>query len=136
MAAAGRNVVAVVAGAMLWAVLWIGGTQVVASVYPALFVAGEPVTNTGVLLGLIAYGVVLSVLAGYATASVAVVDRMRAVWWLAGVQLVLGIGFEVSAWRLTPVWYHVVFLMLLVPAILYGGRLRAGAGPRAYHAGA
>jgi hypothetical protein len=32
----------------------------------------------------------------------------------------------VSAWQLTPVWYHLVFLALLVPAVLYGGRLRAG----------
>jgi hypothetical protein len=42
------------------------------------------------------------------------------------VLLLMGIGFEVSAWQLTPVWYHLVFLVLLVPAVLYGGRLREG----------
>lgn len=131
MAGAGRSVAAVVAGAVLWAVLWVGGTAVAASMFPDALTA--PVRHTGALLGYIAYSVALSVLAGYLTARVAGgVGRgggMRAVWWLAAVQLVLGIGFEVSAWSLTPVWYHLVFLALLVPAIVYGGRLaveRAG----------
>jgi hypothetical protein len=49
---------------------------------------------------------------------------MPAVWGLAVLQLLLGIGIEASAWSMTPVWYHVVFLALLVPATVYGGRLR------------
>ena len=35
---------------------------------------------------------------------------------LAGVQLLLGIMFEAVSWSLTPVWYHLVFLALVVPA--------------------
>jgi hypothetical protein len=128
MAAAGRDVMAVLAGAVLWAVLWVGGTALATSL--ADLTAGAPVADTGVLVGFIAYSVILSVAAGYVTAALAGVDRMRPVYWLAGLQLLLGIGFEVSAWQLTPVWYHVVFLLLLVPAVLYGGRLRAaGAAP-------
>jgi hypothetical protein len=72
--------------------------------------------------------VLLSILAGYVTATVASRDPMRAVWALAVVQLALGIGIEVSAWNLTPVWYHLVFLALLVPATVYGGRLRVRQG--------
>jgi hypothetical protein len=68
-------------------------------------------------------------LAGYLTAAVASIRPMPAVWALAVLQLVLGIGFEASAWSLTPVWYHVVFLLLIMPATVYGGRLRARRQP-------
>lgn len=126
MAGTGRNVLAVVAGVVLWSVLWVSGAQVAAMMYPELLVPGEPVAHTGVLLGYIVFSVVLSVLAGYATATLASGNRMRPVAIVAGVLLVMGIGFEASAWQLTPVWYHLVFLLLLVPAVLYGGRLRGG----------
>lgn len=130
MASAGRDVVAVLAGAVLWAVLWVGGSALAAPMVGV--VAGQPITDTGVLLGYIGYSVLLSVLAGYTAAAVAGQhDPMRPVRWLAGVQLLLGIVFEVSAWSLTPVWYHLVFLVLLVPAVLLGGRLRAAGAARA-----
>lgn len=125
MASRRRGILAVVAGAVLWAVLWVGGTAAAGAALG--LVAGEPVTDTATLLGYIAYSVVLSLLAGYVTAAVAGgADAMTPVWWLAGVQLLLGIFFEVSAWSMTPVWYHLVFLALLVPSIVLGGRLRAG----------
>ena len=135
MAGTGRNVLAVIAGVVLWSVLWIGGAQVAAMMYPAVLAPGQPVTHTGALLGYIAFSVVLSVLAGYATAAAATGHRMRSVRIVAGVLLLMGIGFEASAWQLTPVWYHLVFLVLLVPAVLYGGRLRDGAVAQAHHAG-
>ena len=136
MAEQGRNVLAVVAGVVLWSVLWVGGAQVAALMGAGVDVAGQSVTRTGALLGYIAFSVVLSVLAGYTTASAAGGSRMRAVHIAAGVLLLLGIGFEVSAWHLTPVWYHLVFLVLLVPAVVYGGRLRDNAAAQSRRAGA
>lgn len=124
----GRMILAVLAGAVVWAVLWVGGAQAAQSAFPELLRAGQPVTDTGALVGYILYSVLLSILAGYVTATVASRDPMRAVWALAVVQLALGIGIEVSAWSLTPVWYHIVFLALLVPATVYGGRLRVRQG--------
>jgi hypothetical protein len=120
----GRTVIAVLAGAAVWAALWVGGTQAAAAALPNLLAAGQPVTHIGALIGLIIYSVLLSVLAGYVTAAVAVADRMRAVWILAVLQLALGVFVETSSWNLTPVWYHLVFLALIVPATAYGGALR------------
>ena len=51
---------------------------------------------------------------------------MKTVWVFAMIQLVVGIGFEVSYWEMTPVWYHLVFLALIVPATVWGGILKAG----------
>lgn len=126
MAGTGRNVLAVIAGVVLWSVLWVGGGQLAALMYPAVLAPGQPVTHTFALLGYIAFSVVLSILAGYATAAAATGKRMRSVRIMAGVLLLMGVVFEVSAWQLTPVWYHVAFLVLLVPAVLYGGSLRDG----------
>jgi hypothetical protein len=121
----GRSVLAVVAGALVWAVLWVGGTSQMPTIFPGV-VQGEPLRATGPLLALIAYSVVLSVLAGWTTGRTAPSRPVRHATILAGIQLALGIAFEVSAWALTPAWYHLVFLALIVPATVYGGRLAAG----------
>lgn len=122
----GRTIGAVLAGAAVWAVLWISGNAGLTSALPEIATPGQRLEHVPVLLGLIAYSVALSVLAGFTTAAVKGRDPMGAVKALAGLQLLLGIGFEVSSWALLPVWYHVVFLALLVPATLWGGSLKAG----------
>jgi|SRR5688572_28531657 len=124
MGITGRTILAVVAGAVVWALLWVGGTQAAQAALPSVLAVGQPVTDAGALAALIVYSVLLSILAGYVTAAVATKEPMRAVWALAILQLALGIGFEASAWSLTPLWYHLVFLVLIVPATVYGGRLR------------
>ena len=129
MASTGRAVLAVIAGAAVWAALWVGGTQAAQAAFPSMLTAGQPVTHAGALLGLILYSLPLSMLAGYVTAAVAARNPMPAVWALAILQLVLGVIAEVSAWSMTPVWYHVVFLALLVPATVYGGLLRVRRRP-------
>ncbi len=122
----GRAIGAVVAGAAVWAVLWLGMNGVLPSVIPDIYVVGERLEHVPVLLFLIGYSVVLSILAGYVTAAVRGPDPMGAVKALAALQLTLGIVAEAANWDLLPVWYHLVFLALVVPATLYGGRLRAG----------
>ena len=124
MASTGRAILAVLAGAAVWAALWVGGTQAAQAAFPSTLSAGQPITNVGVLVGLILYSLPLSMLAGYVTAAVAARNPMPAVWGLAILQLVLGIIAEASAWSLMPVWYHLVFLALVVPATVYGGLLR------------
>lgn len=121
----GRAVLAVLAGTAVWTVLWMTGTMAGQAAFPALLQEGQPITHAGALLGLIVYSVPLSILAGWVTAAVASRNPMPAVWGLAILQLALGIGFQTSAWQLMPVWYHLIFLGLVVPATVYGGRLRA-----------
>ena len=120
----GRATGAVVAAFLLWTVLWLGFAVAMQAALPDLVDPATPVTHTGVLLGYIAYSFVISVLAGYVCAAVRGTPATGTVRAFALVLLVVGIGFEVSAWALTPAWYHLVFLALLVPATLWGGALR------------
>lgn len=120
-----RVALGVIAGALLWAALWVGGTGAARAAMPELLDPTQRLDHVGALLGFIAYSVVLSLAAGYVAAAVAQANAMRAVWILAVLQLVIGIGVEASYWDLMPVWYHLVFLALLVPATVYGGRLKA-----------
>lgn len=128
MAKTGRLILAVVAGAAVWAVLWNLGSQVAQAAFPEVLAPDRRITEYPALLGYIAFSVVLSVLAGFVTASTARSDPMRGVWVLAALQLALGLVFEISYWSLMPVWYHLVFLALIVPATVYGGALRARRG--------
>ncbi len=121
----GRTIGAVVAGVVLWGVLWNGGTAGLMAA--GVTTAGEPITGVGVLLGLIAYSAVLSVVAGWVTAAIkGGPDPMGAVKALAAVNLLIGIAVEVMYWSLMPAWYHIVFLALVVPMTLVGGRMKAG----------
>jgi len=43
---------------------------------------------------------------------------------LGVLQLAIGISFEVSYWAMLPVWYHLVFLALLLPGNVLGGAVR------------
>ena len=135
MAKSGRVILAVLAGAILWAVLWNIGTRVAQALFPELLPLDQPITHAGILVAYIGYSVVLSIAAGFVTAVCGGRNPMTAVWALATLQLTLGVVFEVSYWNLLPVWYHLVFLALIVPATVFGGVLRvSGRGATAHAA--
>jgi hypothetical protein len=121
----GRAVGAIVVAFLLWSGLWLGFTAVAQAAFPEIIDPEQPLAHVGALLGYIAYSVVISVVAGYACAIVKGASPMKTVWVFALIQLVVGIGFEISYWEMTPVWYHVVFLALIVPTTVWGGVLRA-----------
>lgn len=120
----GRATAAVAVGALFWAALWNLGMFTARMVFPGIIDPQLPVTHTGALVAFVLYSAVLSVLAGYITAAVGGAKPMGSVWVLACIQLVLGIAFEAAFWHMTPLWYHLVFLALIVPATVWGGRLR------------
>ncbi|HEX6063086.1 MAG TPA: hypothetical protein VFZ04_02645 [Longimicrobiales bacterium] len=122
MASTARTTTAVTAGAIAWAVLWVGGAALAGAIWPNIIVPNQRLEHSGALVGYILYSVMVSVAAGYLTARITQ-GAARAVPILAAIQLALGLVIELSAWDKTPVWYHIVFLALLVPALLFGGSL-------------
>ena len=121
----GRAIGAVVAGFLLWTVLWLGFGAVMGAAVPTAVAPGQPVTSMGVLLAFLVYAVLISVASGYVCAAIEGASPMKSVWILALILLAVGLGVEVAGWALTPVWYHLAFLTLLVPATVWGGGMRA-----------
>jgi hypothetical protein len=120
----GRSIAGIVVGFLLWTALWLGFTSGMQAAFPGVIQAEQPLTHTGALLAYIVYSVLISALAGFACAAVRKESPMRTVWVFALIQLLVGIGFEASYWSMTPVWYHLVFLVLIVPATVWGGSLK------------
>ena len=122
----GRAISGVVVAFLLWTALWLGFGAVAQATFPEIIDPEQPLTHTGALLTFIAYSAIISIGAGFVCAAIRKDSPMRTVWVFAIIQQATGIGFEVSYWELTPVWYHLVFLALLVPATVWGGMLRVG----------
>ncbi len=119
-----RNVFAVFAGMAAWIVIMQGATAAFMAAMPGSFTADGYTESAGILLSFLVLSVLSSILAGYATAAVAR-GAMKPVWVLAAIQLALGIFFQTASWEHMPVWYHVPFLLLLVPGNAMGGWIRA-----------
>jgi hypothetical protein len=121
----GRAIAAVVTAEVLWTGLWLGFTTLARQVFPETIDPEQRLTHSGALLSYVVWSAAINVLSGYVCARIRRDDPMKTVWVFAFLQLAIGIGFEASYWNMTPVWYHLVFLALLVPTTVLGGRLWA-----------
>lgn len=130
MRTTGRAILAIVAGIVLWALIWNSSWMVGMQLLPDDLVEGQPITHSTALVVYLLLSVVASVAAGYVAAAIQGRDPMRVVWILAVIQFVIGVGVQVGAyWDMFPLWYHLPFLALVIPAHVFGGRLRATRRP-------
>ena len=119
-----RTVAAVVAGNFIWTALWLGLNALLRMqglLPPDPTQRIEASAPLGVML---VASVVFSIAVGWITTAIAGGNTYGPAMILAVIQLGLGIFFQAQAWHLMPVWYHVPFLLLVVPATLLGAWLR------------
>lgn len=119
-----RSILAVIAGSVTWMVTALGMDALLMSLFPHWFNAGGRVESVPVLLFSGFYSLFFSVLGGYVTALIAGRSEMPHAFILGVLQLLMGIIATIKLWETAPVWYHLTFLVLLVPANLLGGQLR------------
>lgn len=118
-----RQIMAVIVGFAVWTALWLAAGAVLKAAMPEAFLGDGGVNENGLLVLFILLSVTFSVPAGFITATVSSRNEMKPVMALAVIQVVIGTLAEVISWNVIPVWYHVVFILLLAPAILVGGKL-------------
>jgi hypothetical protein len=114
-----KTAMAVVAGYVVWTLLWLIGNQ---SLIAAGWLPKDPrlkVESMAGLAGLLALSIACYV-SGGALARRLAKESWTAVPILAGLLLVTGLGVQWSIRELMPVWYHLVFLLLLIPATYAG----------------
>jgi hypothetical protein len=126
-----KTLAAVISGYALWTVAWLSGNALLRSrgVLPAD--GAQPIHDAGALLEVLILGVACSLLAGLVAGMISRASPRTSLTVLAILLLASGIYFELSAWSLTPVWYHAAFLVMLVPVTFAGGHLakRKSPGP-------
>ena len=119
-----RTVAAVVAGNFIWTALWLGLNTLLRM---QALLPPEPTqrVDAPAPLGVMLMGsVVFSIAVGWITTAIAGGSTYWPAIILAVIQLALGIFFQAQAWHLMPAWYHVPFLLLVVPATLLGAWFR------------
>ena len=82
----------------------------------------------GMLLARLVVGALSSVCAGFAIAWI-IKSHGTAVTILGVVLIALFIPVHYGLWGKFPVWYHLIFLVSLMPLTLLGARLRAQPEP-------
>jgi len=121
----GRIILAVVAGFVFWSALWLVAGVVVYAVVPDAYDEDGGATFTaGVLLVYIVVALMISLIAGWLAALIGRDAGHKSAMVLALVLLAVGLAVEISTWADAPVWYHLVFLGLLVPATMGGAALK------------
>lgn len=118
-----RTVLAILAGFVLWTVLFLGGNALLTTLAPDAF-NEDGSTDSGVLLAILLLLTVLySVLSGFVTARIAQKNQSRSGLLLGILLLLVGIGVQLQFWDVLPVWYNLAFLALLLPGAWAGARL-------------
>ena len=130
-----KIVLGVIAGFVAWSIVWVGSDQVLMTLMPgwygthqlafeAAITNGEPFTaDPSVLVFHLVRASIVSLMSGFLAAFVAGENR-RAPLALGIVLLLVGVGVQAMAWNYAPAWYHILFLLLLVPMTIAGGRLK------------
>ncbi len=119
----GRIIGGVVVGFIVWSIIWMGSHEILALVsdrYAAAVIEGQ--FTTGDLIIALFRSALASVVAGWAAVMIAGEFSKTAVA-LGVLLLVVGILVQISSWSMFPVWYHLVFLVSLIPVTIAGGRI-------------
>lgn len=119
-----RSILAVLAGIVSWAVLWVGSNAILASLFAAQYKV-EKKDYVPLLLLLIVLSLIFSIIAGFITARLAQRKEMAHTLVLGVLQLAMGIAAQMANYDALPLWYHITFLLLLIPGNVLGGLLRS-----------
>lgn len=127
-----RKIIAVIAGFLAYGFLSVSLTSLQAKVLFTTHFSDELMTDhAGILLLNLVLSFGYSVASGFICALVARQPARGPVNALAGLQLVTGILVQAGYWNDMPLWYHLPFLLAIVPFVLLGARLRRAGLPAA-----
>jgi hypothetical protein len=119
-----RQVIAVAVGFMFWSVGWLCYNASLRKFGLVSADPTQPIQSVMTLLALLAGSCILSLIAGFTAASIARSSPVAVAMGLGLLLLAVGLFFQIQLWRLMPFWYHLLFLVLLVPICFAGAWLR------------
>jgi uncharacterized membrane protein YeaQ/YmgE (transglycosylase-associated protein family) len=131
----GRIILGVIVGFIAWSILWVGGDEMLGILSPAWYntqkLAFEKAAFNNapfeaswhMLVFHLVRSVIASLMAGFLAAFVANENR-RTTLILGVLLLIVGIAVQSMVWSILPIWYHLAFLLLLIPVTVAGGYLK------------
>jgi hypothetical protein len=131
-----RMILAVIVGFFAWSIMWVGSERLLSIASPDWFgahqVAFEKATlnkeaytpDTTILILNVVRGTIVTIITGFLTALISRENRRSTV--ILGILLVaFGLVIVVMTWHIIPLWYHVLFTLMLIPMTIVGGRLKS-----------
>lgn len=132
-----RIILGVIGGFMGWMIVWVGIERILVAVLPEWY--GVPqlafqeavekgassfTVETRLLLSHLVIGSVVSVMAGYLAALIAG-ENKRSPLVLGFMLAAFSLLIVFLSWPYVPLWYHVTFTAMLLPLVIFGGKLIA-----------
>jgi hypothetical protein len=130
-----RIILGVVAGFIAWSIIWVGSDQLLHTFSPGWYGAHQDATalavengeafraDTSILLIGLLRSAITTIMAGFIAAVVAAENR-RSTLILGIILLIVGIAVQVHLWNVFPIWFHLIFWLMLIPLSILGGRMK------------
>lgn len=119
-----RIIFGIIVGFLVWSVVWILGDLVVSAVWVGFAEALETKQFTSAMLVVtLLRSVITSIIAGFAAVAVSK-EFTKTAYGLGILLLITGIFVQLGYWDIVPLWYNLLFWLLLIPATLFGGKLK------------
>lgn len=117
----------IIIGYVVWTIVWLAGNAGLSGAGLIPRASGVRVEGWVSLTALLVLSVVASLGGGYMARTIAKTGLAPVI--LGVLLLLTGIAVQWGSRDLMPVWYHVVFLVLLMPLTLLGARQSAAGRP-------
>ncbi|MGB0715149.1 MAG: hypothetical protein ACPGXK_04680 [Phycisphaerae bacterium] len=127
----GRIVIGVIVGFVVWSVMWVAAGAVAKGVFADSISEDGAISDPVALVTVLFLSMACSLVSGAVAGIIAPLAVRKTAMTLGLLLLVVGIAVQVSGWDKLPVWYHVLFLGLLVPMTLRGATLTSRSAPLA-----
>jgi len=129
-----RIILGVIVGFIVWSLLWVGSDAVFSVIstdwgktsteFQEAAVNKTPYALSSlVLIALLIKSLIVSLISGFIAALIAR-ENTKSTYGLGILLLLFGIFVQVGYWNYMPLWYHFLFLFLLIPMTVLGGRLK------------
>lgn len=130
-----RIILGAIAGFVAWSILWVGSDAILAAISPGWYGRHHAeleaavnqktpfMSDSVILIIALIRSVIFSLIAGFLAASIAR-ESAKSPLALGILLLLFGIFIQSIFWNYAPLWYHLTFLLLLVPVAMLGGKLK------------
>ncbi len=119
-----RIFLGVTVGFVVWSILWVGVDAILRAVWTSYDESVKAMTfSSSMLIVPLVLSAVVSIISGFAAALISR-ENSKSSLILGILLLIVGIFVQMSVWDKIPLWYHLVFWILLIPMTVLGGKLK------------